>query len=318
LKVSIFLNSKVLTIQGNTKIGLLSNLATLICHPLWNYFYLVTLEKGVLGPAYAFVSSRILQSIIYVFYIKFSDTGLDIETPNLAFIKGMISYLKYSLPAGILMILEFWAYELLSIIAMKFGDIQNASSVIIMSIMTVIYGLADGFGIAALIVLGDILVTSSKEALVKAEKYIYIFSMGFSIPIVLFLIIFKQTISTSLSSHQAVTDNVENLIFLVEILTLSTMNWVILSNILKSQSQHLLASKITFFCLYCIEFLFILFFSFYLDLQVFGNWLSVLLAQLLSAGLFAYYIFNLEYKELRKNAIQQIENDSTEIKLNLS
>jgi MATE family multidrug resistance protein len=291
-------NASFLNIIEKSKINLLSVGAALLSHPIWNYIFVVTLDLEVSGSAVSFILTQLTHFCIIMGYILcYNPIPEAIVFPTSKCLRGIIPFLKYISPATVLMILEYWPYEVLSIIAMTFGDIEFGANVLIIDLMVILYGLSDGFGEAICILVSEYLISSNRKTLKKVQRVTYHFAMTQMIVIVSLLYAFQDLIIPSLNSNKEVIALAKKLMPVLCIFGLVDMSWVTHCNILRGYSQFAIASKIIFCCLYLLLGVLIYLISFVFDFKVMGNWLSLFLTLFICTVMFVIAIKNLDYNE---------------------
>lgn len=68
---------------------------------------------------------------------------------------GIADYLKLGIPAALLAILEWWAYELMTVISGYISVTAQASQVVIMNIIALLFMIAIGLNQAAATTIGQ-------------------------------------------------------------------------------------------------------------------------------------------------------------------
>ena len=160
--------------QGAFYIVVNSQIVNCILHPLWLYIFVSVMDLSVNGVALATDLTYILNYLLPIIYIQFHKSIIKEDSWHCinkdSFI-GLLEYLKYGVPSMLMIALEYWAFELLSLLSGLLGEVELGASIIIFNITAFAYMLPLGFSFASNTLIGNNLGASKPK---NAKTYLNI------------------------------------------------------------------------------------------------------------------------------------------------
>jgi multidrug resistance protein, MATE family len=135
--------------QQKPRVVVLISMVIAIMHPFWCYFFMKTLDIGFLGAAYAISTSRTLEFLLLVLYMRMStDSDISIQRQikwTWEVMTGWQIYFQLGAP-NILMMSEWWASETIIFMAgfLSDPDIQISSLSIFQNVGSMCFMLPRG------------------------------------------------------------------------------------------------------------------------------------------------------------------------------
>ena len=128
--------------QGLFNIILKTQTLTTILHVLWLYLFVIVFDIGVTGISSASCLTYILTFALSWVYVTYNKSLLRENSWN--FINkdsftGLYEYMKIGCPSLIMLLLEFWCHQIISIMAGYIGPTEQGASIIISNIGNLIY-----------------------------------------------------------------------------------------------------------------------------------------------------------------------------------
>jgi len=131
---------------------------TTFLHPLWLYIFVYYFDMSITGVAISTSITHTLSFLIAYIWISLDNTIVREGCWNYinkdSFI-DLIGYLKYGIPCYIMLALEIWGFEALSIMSGYIGVHELGASVIIINIMTFFYMIPLGVSFIASSLVGS-------------------------------------------------------------------------------------------------------------------------------------------------------------------
>ena len=111
-----------------------------VLHTLWAYLFIIEFELGVAGAAMA---TTITYAIMTAATILISLTKAELRDaifwPNNETYRNIGGYLRVAIPSTLMLCLEWWAYEVFTLLAGLISINSMAVEVILLNISTVIF-----------------------------------------------------------------------------------------------------------------------------------------------------------------------------------
>lgn len=142
---------RYLQAMGIFQVTMFIQLFTLIVHIIVGYTLIFVFEFGVKGAAYATIVTYWLDFIIVVLYIKFK-TGLVHEESwhfyNSDSFIGLWDYLKLAVPSAMMLCLEWWVFEGVSIEAGWLSTEELGAYIVLFNLITLLFQVPLGLSFA--------------------------------------------------------------------------------------------------------------------------------------------------------------------------
>jgi Na+-driven multidrug efflux pump len=124
-------------------------------------------------------------------------------------------YLKFGFPAAIMLMMEWWGYDITTIFSGWIGVNEQATTILCFQFMILSFMDCLGITFAATSFVGNALGENQPN---KAKTYTYaaiIFCSMSSLTIITFIVIFKDELFSSITSHPDVLRNVDKIFFIM-------------------------------------------------------------------------------------------------------
>jgi len=310
--VQFSINFRHFSIIEKSHVNLIILITTLLLHPLWCYIFIIVLNMGIRGAAYCLLISQFFNVLGGIFYILvFKPFPETIFLYNRNSFRGWIEFLKIAIPSSFLMCAEWWAYEILSIIAIWISELDFTVHILLSDLNTILSTVCIGFGMTTCIIVGK---NISEKGVVVVRKYIkIIFIYGFSIMfvVVITLFIFKNKVLSLFLDDEDVLAKGHAVIPVLCIANLFDVTQTILSSVCRGLGKQLFASLITFFNFYVTQTLLGILLGKFMEMGVFGIWLGEWIGVALSAFSYCFLLFfYFDFRKIQTQIFNRLQKDS--------
>ena len=146
-----FLNS-----LGRSNDPLAFQIVGIILHIGWCKYFVTVHHMGIVGIGYASTISNIT---VYVSLLIYSSCIPEISEaicmPNKRTFSGIGQYLALGIPSAMMLCLEWWAYEIMTLMAGYIGVEVQAAQIVLMNIIAFMFMFALGLSTAACTTVGQ-------------------------------------------------------------------------------------------------------------------------------------------------------------------
>jgi multidrug resistance protein, MATE family len=186
-------------------------------HTVLLYLLVIVFDLRILGAA---IATAITYTSNFLILYFINSLNPNIIFPHKFFIldkeafKKVPMFLKFGVPAAIMCMMEWWAYEVISIYAGWLGVNELAATIIISQIFIIMFMNSLGITFAATSLVGNSLGSNLPN---KAKRYTFVtilFGFICTCSLVFVLILFRNPIFHFMTGHPDVLDQVENVFFL--------------------------------------------------------------------------------------------------------
>lgn len=305
LDVQFSLNFRYLNIIEKSHYNLLFLIITLLLHPLWCYIFIIRLELSVEGAAISLVISQLINVLMANFYIYIIK-----PLPESIFMfykssfKGWWSYLKISIPSAFLMCAEWWAWEILAVLAGTISKEDFTVHLIAINISINIAVIQIGFGMAITILAGREFGKCKIKTALQYFKISAFFSNAIMLVIGSTIFIFRRTIFENFAHEPKLTDKSENILKLLSFVLFFDLNQYLFTSFYRGIGKIMFATALTFSNYYFFQVGGSLVLTQLFGYDVFGIWLAVLLASItatcINSGVFIKINLNKVLYETQK------------------
>jgi MATE family multidrug resistance protein len=311
LDVQFSLNFRFLNIIEKSHYNLLFLFITIILHPLWCYILMIVIDYGVEGAALSLVISQFINVILGCFYIYIIK-----PLPESVFMfykqsfRGWWNYLKISIPSAFLMCAEWWAWEILAVIAATLSQDDFTVHIFTVNIMINIAVILIGFGMAITILVGR---EFGKGKLETAMQYfkICVFISNILILIVSILIFFfKKQIFDNFMHEKSLLERSDKILQLLSLLIVFDLNQALFTGFFKGIGKLMFASVITFSNFYIFQVGFALIFTKFLKLEIFGIWMAICIASITSCLINSIVFCRMDFKKVLLQTQRRLSHDN--------
>jgi len=280
-------------------------------HPLWVYLYLEVFDLGAFGIGLATSTTNIIYFIILTIIAKYKSIKGSFFMINSDSFKGLIEFLKISIPCCIEVCLEGWTFQIITLLCGYLDEIQLNSQIILSNIGLCFYMIPFGISIASSIIVGKYVGRYSIKAIEKVTNLIILYSLIISIISLILIGIFRSNI-IELFVHKI------GMIHLLEILMIY---WIIFSffqfqvgtiaGLFKGLSL-VKWNAIAHFVLIIINLPLFLLLTYKLNYQIYGTRTSFIISEIIVLSLYIIiFCKKVDYDKICKNSEKSLNNDLT-------
>lgn len=313
--VQFSLNYRYLNIIGKSHVNLIILSSSLLLHPLWCYLLIIKLNLGIQGAAVCLVISQMLNAMGGVFYVYcFNPLPETVFSYNRNSFKGWWQYLKIALPATFLVCSEWWAFEMLSVIAIWIGKVDYTVHMLLSNVNGILYTISIGFGMATSILVGKNLCEKGIVVVKKYIKIIFVYGLIFMLIFLTTLFILRGTVLRMYIDEEDILAKGETVIPLICLLDLFDMIQTILCSVCRGMGKQMYASLITFMNFYLLQTGLGILFGKWLGWGVFGIWFGSMIGCGLSAISYYVIIFHVfDFDNIQLETLQRLQKDSKNV-----
>ena len=309
--VQFSLNFRYLNIIGKSFVNFICLLVSLILHPVWCYIFMVQLGYIIEGAAVALVISQLINSILGTIYLYFiNPLPESIFCFNRNSFRGFWEYLKISIPSAFLSCVEWWAFEILSIIAVSIGQTDFTIHIFLCNISVNLLTITIGFGASTGILVGREFgkgdIESARAFFKIAMFYGFVLDLFFNI----ILFIFRYKLLSLFGVEQNLNDKAASIIIILCISNLFGYCYSIFTSLYKGLGKQLLASGISLGNFYIIQVGLGLLFTKYFEMGVSGLWLAVLITYVVCCSIYSIIFSNLDLGKILNETKKRINSDN--------
>jgi Na+-driven multidrug efflux pump len=175
---------RYLSAYQKSHIPMMTQLGSTALHVFWCHLFVVRLNLGVTGASIAICITYTSNFIALVLYTcLFDRVESRIWTINRQAFKDFASYLKLGVPGTLMIMMDIWCYEIITLQAGYLKVEATAAQIILSNVQVFSNQVPLGFSIAASSLIGGAI---GEANIFKAKSYIkLIFSIGASLFVVL-------------------------------------------------------------------------------------------------------------------------------------
>jgi len=262
---------------------------------------MITWEKiGIVqGAAWSLMVSQLINVFLGSFYIYIIK-----PLPEAIFcfskmsFKGWKNYLKISIPTAFLSCAEWWAFEILSIIASTISEEDFTVHIFALNLCLVCFTIPIGFGLSTAILIGRDFGKGNLKSALKNLKLIFLFAIAFDFVIGLLLFFLKDFLFEKLIGDVDLADKAKTVLILYDLTLIFDLIQYIFSSFFRGIGKQWYASAISFFNYYVFQFCLAIFFTQVMEMGVVGIWLAIFMGSIISC-----LIYLIVFSRLDLNAI---------------
>lgn len=303
-------NFRYINIIEKSHYNLIFLLITLLFHPLWCYLFINVCDLGIEGAALSLTLSQFLNccmGTIYIYIIK--PLPQSIFMFNKYSFRGWKSYLAISIPSAFLLCTEWWAFEIIAIIAATLSQDNFTVHIFATNFIYNFYTISFGFGFCISILVGR----EFGKGDVKSTRQYFILCYLFGVCIILIsslgIFFLRDAIFNLLVDDKTLIEKAREVLLLISILLIFDFSQFFLCSFLKGLGKQWIATIITIIVCYGIEITLAVIFSKVLDLGVFGIWLGIAIGVVISTILYFLVYLRLDYNKILIETQNRLELD---------
>jgi MATE family multidrug resistance protein len=141
---------KFLNMVGKSYVPMVCQVTGTIVHPFLCYYFVMVKDMNVRGVG---IASSITNSFIFVFLLAYTYRIEEIRPaltiPDTRIFKGLVAYFKIGFASALMVCLEWWAFEVMTLLVGIFGMLEQAANVVVFQIVAFLFMIAMGLSQAA-------------------------------------------------------------------------------------------------------------------------------------------------------------------------
>jgi MATE family multidrug resistance protein len=320
MEVTFKINIRILSILRKSMTNMKTLIVTICLHPLWCYLFIVKLDLGVSGAAYALILTQFLNAFSSTFYIIYFDPAPGSNfLPNAECFSGLIEYLKVALPITGITISDWMGYEIQSFIVIKIGELDYSVHIIVLSFEILIFTYSLGYNIAiatkvsALIVEETYSLNEHIEKCIKTINIFLHFGLASMVLIVTVIYMFKDLIVSLYTNDPLVHSMTTNCIGVICIyLVFGNMKWVLIGTF-RGLTYLNIPSMIQFIVTYVIQTSLSAFIGLYLNMGIRGVWIGMTISLFILDSCYAFCYYNFDFIKFRDLSIERTKRQKKDV-----
>ena len=284
----------------------------IIITTIFHYFITILLtdilDYGVYGIAFAFPLTTTLSAFLMTVYIEvFSPVPECIFWINLECFSDMLDYFTFSFPNAVLHCSEFWAWEIICIIASKIGVTEYNSYMVLANIGESIFAGTVGLSTGMIVKVSNYI---AKKNFTKIMIMVRITTICLSVYIVSVGIIlhFQKTFIISLYTNEPKVYEIVSvyLYYLLAQQLIDVFSFMI-NSYMKALGMQDLASKICLFNSYFVQTSMIYFLGIYLEMGLKGILLGFICGTASALLCYLFFALRLNLKEMAEITSKRLD-----------
>lgn len=291
---------------------------TTILHPLWCYLCIFhVFDSSYLGAALAKNLTTLLSLLLLMGYVNYTGCckeTTDFDTNELG--KGIsewISFIKLAIPSTLMIGLDWWAYEIMNIMAGNIGTTGLSANVALTNINMLIFMIPTGIGISAGAFVGNCI---GSQDIPSAKKYTSVattMSCVIMYTLLGILLLCRKYVAYFFfpkSGSKEVIDLFEKVIFILALSELFDTTQGCLARILVGMKKQTAATLGIIISYYGVMIPFGLLLVFKLKYGLYGLWVANTLAAFSLAAIYVWIIMFANWDLLVLDAVNEAKQIS--------
>lgn len=271
-----------------------------------------TIGMGFIGAPMAVVITDTMMAAMLLCYTCFINGYQCWCGFSMDYFRRWSRMLKLAGP-GIVMILAEWlAYEVVSIMAARFGTEALAAQSVITTICITVYQIPFAISVAGSTRVAWFIGSSSKLAAITSTKAVLVISLVFTVLNVTVISLFRYQISSLFSTDVAVIELSSKVLIVGAVYQIPDCLAAVLGGVLRGQGKQYIGGYLNLFSYYVLALPLSYVLGFYFDLELIGLWWGLSLGVLCTAIYELFYIINTDWDKVIKNSLEEdLRNNPT-------
>ena len=274
-----------------------ANTISVLLHPSMCYIFILHLDYGFAGAAISKSITSLINLILILILCMYLNILPKIKM-TLHFVKEEFKeYFKMMTDCIIVTGLDWWAYELITILSAKLSSIDVASNVILQSMNLQIFMISNGIGYSSQALVGQAKGSNQIKRIpyiIKVSNILNTILVGIS---VVLIYIFQDYVISFYTNDQNVVNSIKNVFIFWGFVQLFDTNQGICSKIINGLGFPNKMKTIVIISYYFVLIPFLIIFSRFIDYGVFGITIAIFLG--------AFSMLSLEARHLYINKIYE-------------
>lgn len=264
-----------------------------------------TIGMGFIGAPMAVVITDTLMAVMLLCYTCFINGYQCWCGFSMDYFRRWSRMLKLAGP-GIVMILAEWlAYEVISIMAARFGTEALAAQSVITTICVTVYQIPFAISVAGSTRVAWFIGSSSKSAAITSTKAVLIISLIFTVLNVTVISVFRYQISSLFSTDLAVIALSSQVLIIGALYQIPDCLAAVLGGVLRGQGKQYIGGYLNLFSYYILALPLSFILGFYFDFELMGLWWGLSSGVSFTAIYELFYIINTDWDKVIKNSLDE-------------
>ncbi|KAM4844365.1 multidrug and toxin extrusion protein 1-like [Thomomys bottae] len=297
------LQVKYLLNQGIVLPQILTGLAANLVNALANYLFLYQLHLGVMGSALANTIAQFTLTLLLFFYIigrkLHQDTwgGWTLEC-----LQDWASFLHLAIPSMLMLCIEWWAYEIGSVLSGVLGMVELGAQSIVYELAVIMYMIPAGFSVAANVRVGNALGAGNMEQAKKSSVVALLVTVFFAVAFCVLMLSCKDFVGYIFTTDRDIVALVAQVVPIYAVSHLFEGLACTSGGILRGTGNQKVGAIVNAIGYYVIGLPIGIALMFATKLGVIGLWLGIIICTVLQAVCFLAFISHLNWKQACQQA----------------
>ena len=293
-------------------------LITVVIHTVNLYVFVILFEfriKAVAIITWISYSLNFIMGQIYTnyWYEETHIVYIDILDPEPVY--RIPEYMKYGVPSWLMMLVEWWSYEILNIFSGWLGANALATSIILMSIFDVVYSMPLGIAYAAISLIGHSLGEKWPQKAKTYAQAVYLTAIGVTAVSITVFVIFKHRVVMIFTQSEEVIELFRWVLPLYTVwITTDMVQWASVG-VIKAMGYQTYASASNFICYWGITIPTAYIFIFYFNYDYMGIWMGIPIGSSTLMAVYLILICRAPWKKLSEMASSVVHIEEAEASL---
>ena len=289
---------------------------SLVAHVIICYILTYTFELGIVGVSVATWISNFVNLAIVTLYISFKEDVVPKESwhfINSDSFKGFGEYLKFGVPSALIIILEWWSYELLAMYAGMLSVEELAAHVMLFNLSIILFQVTEGTAFVVWNFVGNSIGEMKAKKTKIYVKAAVIVILAITVVIVILLITFRHQIAITFTEEENVDRLMEEVIPIFLLWVFWDYPQCVVWGAIRGMGYQIYGSVVSFISYWAINFplAYLLWFTF--DMRLQGIWLGLQFGSAFAFFAYSGVVWFTDIDKLVTQVNERINQDKIEL-----
>uniref|UniRef100_UPI00398F10DC multidrug and toxin extrusion protein 1-like n=1 Tax=Pristiophorus japonicus TaxID=55135 RepID=UPI00398F10DC len=269
-----------------------------------NYFLLYVLKLGVPGSAVANVVSQYCQATFLFLYIRWKKLYIGTWTGwSVDCLQEWGHFTRLAIPSMLMICIEWWAFHIGTFLVGLINEVQLGAQSIVYQVLTAVYMISLGYGVAATVHVGNALGASNPEQAKNSAK-VALCCMGcISLALVVILVSIRKVVSYIFTTERDIINLVAEVIPVCAAFHLFDGMAGVSGGVLRGTGKQKLGAICNLIGYYLVGFPIGISLMFAAKLGVLGLWIGMLICVAVQLVFFQIVIYRTNWDEASNQAL---------------